>query len=512
MTRDSARIQVHRSGTSPITLGWFLWFSCASASGQCQIAKLLAPDAGTVDLMGNRVAMSPDAAFAGAWRHDHFYEGSGGLYVFQSGDAGCCDVDELTFFPGEGISFGNAISVQGALGVVGARGYWPSLIERRYGAWIRGQYLRPPGPFPHGLGASVALHGARAVIGAPDDVNENGGPAGSAFVFEPDGAGSWTQSAKLRPGPVNRGDAFGTAVALHNDLIVVGAPLGFSAGSAHVFELDDAGEWIETAELLPSVTGFLDRFGVGVATDATTILVGAQNASDGPAAPGGVFVFERDEKGAWSEIQKLAPPDGQNGDFFGISVAMADDMAIVGAENYGETFFGYGAAFAYQRTPDRQWKLAGLITAADPEDNCEFGRSVALSGNLAAVGAPYKDGVDAANHPIADAGAAYVFAVGPDRDDDGLMDVCECRTVADELASAAGGGYVGNPDLDLDGLIDLPDVILLLTHYGATRDNPPPGLNAPFGALHEYGDLDLNQRIDLQDLALMLTAFGRSCE
>jgi hypothetical protein len=196
--------------------------------------------------------------------------------------------------------------------------------------------------------------------------------------------------------------------------------------------------------------------------------------------------------------------------------------------------------------PDRHWTLVGVLTAGDPEDNSEFGRSVALSGNLAVVGAPFKDGVSPGGDPLPDAGAAYVFAVGPDRDQNGVMDVCDCRSavgggapgvrgwvevgtssgrvgnpphpaapagfVGNPPHSAATAGFVGNPDLNLDRVVDLADVMILLSNYGHSRDDPPGGQSPPYSALHEYGDLDLDQDIDLQDLALMLSASGGSCE
>lgn len=478
---------------------------------QCQMGKLLANDGGAVDLLGESVAVSGPFAMAGARRHAHNYPGSGGLYVFEPIADGWTLTAELTFLPGEGASFGNSVALDGAVGVVGAVGYWPSVVVFQDGFWGRLQFLRPIGPFPHGLGEAVAIQQTRILAGAPDADNENGGRAGSVFVFESDTDGVWRQSAKLVASDGTGGDKFGAALAIHDDMIVVGAPedspLGLSSGSAYVFEMNGAGDWIETAKLIPSDHGFLDKFGLGVATDGRTVLVGAYHAPDGAISPGAVYVFERDGAGAWGEIQKLTPPNGQNSDFFGVSLAMEDDLAIVGAENYELDGTNVGALFMYHRQPDSLWRQIGLLRASDPEREAEFGRNVALSGNLAVVGAPYKDGVDAAGHPVADSGAAYVFAVGPDRDENGVMDVCDCRS-----AVSAGAGFVGNPDLNLDRVVDLADVVILLSGYGHTRDNPPAGLNLPYAALHEFGDLDLDQDIDLQDLALMLAAYGRSCE
>ena len=423
------------------------------------------------------------------------------------------------------------------------------------------------------FGWSVALDGPTLAIGATDDYDDNGLRKGALYVFERDPNGVWRQADRL----LGDGGNFGASVAIHDGVIVVGAPeddpLGFSSGSAYVFELDGAGDWIETAKLIPSDHGFLDSFGLSVATDAATILIGAYHAPDGDTAPGAVYVFEPDQgllrdparglpsdtaggppTGQWIEIQKLTPPDGQNSDFFGVSVALDGELALVGAENYELDGTNMGAAFVYQRQPDRLWRLVGLLRADDPQREAEFGRSVALSGNLAVVGAPFHDVVDSDGNTQVDAGVAYVFAVGPDRDDNGVMDVCECRAAV-EFASAssagaggpqpsrdrqgatrpgetpgpphdrrdregavfgpqtsAAGGFVASPDLDLDRRVGMGDLLILLANFGRDRDNPPAGHSPPYAALHEYGDLDLDQAIDLHDLALMLAAYDRACE
>jgi len=527
----------------------------APSVAQCQLAKAVASDGGAIDIFGERVAAGPFGVMVGARRHSHHYERSGGVYVFENTVAGLSQVVELTFLPGEGVGFGKSVAVQDALAAVGAVGYWPTVFERRAGAWERIQQLRPVGGFPTEFGAAISVDDTGIVVGAPEDSNENGGGAGSAYVFERDPNGVWLQSAKLLASDGTGGDALGTSVAIHDDVIVVGAPEDdpfglFNTGSAYVFERDPNAGWAETAKLLPDQPSFLQSFGEAVAALADVVMVGAFFDNTQEPYTGAVYVYERDGAGGWLLTERLTASDGGNAHFFGISLALDGDLAVIGAENADTHIENTGAAYVFHRQPDGSWVEVGKVFAADGAFQDEFGRSVALSGNLAVVGAPFHDIVDSGGNTQVDAGAAYVFAVGPDRDENGVMDVCECRAAVEGVGAASGddqsrdrqgavegsprregrdgnlvpavgissqgygggGGFVASPDLDLDQRVGMGDLLILLANFGHDRDNPPAGHSPPHAALHEYGDLDLDQDIDLADLALMLAAYDRACE
>jgi hypothetical protein len=308
------------------------------------------------------------------------------------------------------------------------------------------------------------------------------GGFGRAHVFERDASGQWPLIAELSAADEQIGDQFGAAVAIDGGTIVVGAWTADSqpddtAGAAYVFERDPNGAWTQTATLLASNAEPQDRLGFSVAISGTTALVGAEIG--GPNNCGAAYIFEPDEIGLWRETQILIPPDGQNSDDFGYAIAMDDDLALIGArrDDHGPSLGQAGSAYVFWRDPQGLWTQVGKLTASDGQAGDEFGNSVAISGNLALIGAWHDDD----NGP--DSGSAYVFAVGPDRDGDGVMDVCGCRE-----------------DLNVDGAIDLTDLSIQLASFGAT------------GVLHESGDLDLDQDIDLTDLSLLLAAYGGSCE
>jgi hypothetical protein len=141
-----------------------------------------------------------------------------------------------------------------------------------------------------------------------------------------------------------------------------------------------------------------DRFGRAVAVSGDTVLVGATGA-DG--TPGAAYVFVR-SGASWSFQQKLTAGDGQGGDWFGHSVAVWGDTALVGAvyDDVGATSVNQGSAYVYTRS-GTTWSQQQRLTADDGAAGDDFGWSVALSGDTALIGA---FGAHAYQ------GSAYVFA------------------------------------------------------------------------------------------------------
>ena len=109
-----------------------------------------------------------------------------------------------------------------------------------------------------------------------------------------------------------------------------------------------------------------------------------------------------------SEVKKLTASDAQAGDQFGISVALSGDTAVVGANGEDAGGTNAGAAYVLQRDQGGadNWGQVTKLTASDAQANDFFGISVALSGDTAVVGANEEDAGGSG------AGAAYVFGPG----------------------------------------------------------------------------------------------------
>jgi hypothetical protein len=245
-----------------------------------------------------------------------------------------------------------------------------------------------------GFGRSVALDGDTAVIGAAGE--DDGGTIdnGAAYVFTRSG-GVWTEQAKLLASDKDGGDRFGCSVALDGDTVVIGA---FGAddngtgdiGAAYVFTRSD-GVWTEQAKLMASDKAEADGFGWSVALDGGTAVIGAYTEDDGGTIDNGAaYVFTR-SGGVWTEQAKLLASDKDGGDFFGWSVALDGDTAVVGAigDDAGWNI-QTGAAYVFTRSGG-VWTEQAKLLASEQRYAHLFGNSVALDGDTAVVGAPWGD-------------------------------------------------------------------------------------------------------------------------
>ena len=156
-----------------------------------------------------------------------------------------------------------------------------------------------------------------------------------------------------------------------------------------------------------------DILGCSVAVSGDTALVGAPNHAVGGTAY--VFVYSG---GVWTQQAELIASDGAAGDYFGSSVSISGDSALVGASGHAVGGNAYqGAAYVFVRSGST-WTQRAELTAADGAAWDNLGSSVAISGDTALVGAP--------SHAVSgnsQQGAAYVFAgSGSDLDPAGRAD------------------------------------------------------------------------------------------
>jgi hypothetical protein len=150
----------------------------------------------------------------------------------------------------------------------------------------------------------------------------------------------------------------------------------------------------QQAELTASDGASGDQFGWSVAISGSTAVVGA----DTPNGTGAAYVFVRSGT-TWSQQAELTASDGTSNDEFGRSVAISGDTAMVGAHAKNSAT---GAAYVFVRS-GTTWSQQAELTARDRRAGDFFGNRVAISGSTVVVGAPFKNSAT---------GAAYVFVRG----------------------------------------------------------------------------------------------------
>ncbi len=240
------------------------------------------------------------------------------------------------------------------------------------------------------FGAAVAISGATAIVGAVGD-DDNGAGSGSAYLFD---TKTGAQIAKLLADDGRAEDEFGRAVAINGDTAIVGAWFdddnGTDSGAAYLFDIT-TGEQI--VKLLPDDGSAVDVFGNSVAIGGTTAVIGANGDDDKGTQSGSAYVFDTT---TGRQIAKLLAKDGAAWDNFGVTVAVEGAIAIVGAWLDDDNGSDSGSAYLFDTTTGEQ--IAKLL-AEDGAAGDRFGRSVAISGATAVVGADYAD----------EKGAAYLF-------------------------------------------------------------------------------------------------------
>lgn len=264
-------------------------------------------------------------------------------------------------------------------------------------------------PTPIGIGGdsnlfgySISTENNRAVVGAP-----NMDTTGLVYVYDYDGV-DWNLTSILEPDDNSGSELkFGISVSLNNNKILIGASqtknnYGSPSGSAYIFELIE-GEWLQTHELFSA-----DRFGYGYFGHSVSLinnraLVGAYRLYDSDTnGAGAAFIFDLVSSN-WVESQKLFMEDGRNGDSFGYSVDLSENRLIIGAYREEDTgFTNSGSAYIYDLN-DGIWSLSQKLTTTIKNSYDYFGFSVSINGDHALIGAYGNDAISE------DAGAAYIF-------------------------------------------------------------------------------------------------------
>ncbi|MCH8151181.1 MAG: PKD domain-containing protein [Planctomycetes bacterium] len=255
------------------------------------------------------------------------------------------------------------------------------------------------------FGVSIAIDGGTAVIGDVSDI-DNGVNAGAAYVFQFDGS-NWVQQQKLLAADGAAGDVFGGTVTISGDTIVIGArnddDNGNYSGSAYVFRFDpDTSSWIQDQKLLPDDGHFSDYFGISVAVSGDIALIGAHFSSIIPGSTAGAAYVFRHDGSNWVQEQKLLPDDQDVASRFGISVALDGDIAVIGAYLDDDLGSFSGSAYVF-RFDGLSWVFEHKLLAADGGSGDSFGFPVAISGETVVVGARRHDEFGPQS------GAAYVY-------------------------------------------------------------------------------------------------------
>lgn len=261
------------------------------------------------------------------------------------------------------------------------------------------------------FGSALALADDTLLVGASYArvlVDQMPAP-GRVYVYKRQGE-RWNEHAVLRPSQGRAGDWFGISVALSGRTAAIGAS---NDGAVYVYE-EVGGTWEFSQRLTDGTSeSAAARFGASVALQADTLVVGA------PARDGGrAYVFARDSSGAFAGAQRLAASGTGAASSFGSSVTVYEGVIAVGAPGRLQADFGFSgsdAVYVFDRK-DESWRARPLPVTSTQPDNSAFGMSVVLlSQTTLAVGAPNARasgrvfGAAAGDTGVPVTGGVYVF-------------------------------------------------------------------------------------------------------
>ena len=275
----------------------------------------------------------------------------------------------------------------------------PHLINHFFGNWDPGR----------SFANDIALYGDYLLVGSSREGRGNGGGSvgsetGNAYIFfrNEGGEDNWGEAQRLTPSSHADLRYFGSSVAISETTIAV-----TSTYSVHIFEKTGDSDWEET-RVIGRPENSDAFYGSGLAVHGDVVVVGANSRDSSSSARGEVAIYERNfgGEGAWGRSQLLTAPSPNNNDRFGVEIAAEGDRILIGCTNdTGTGTDNPGAAYLYKRNINSgAWKLEKIFVAADtPNTANNFGLDVDLNGGVAAISARTSSGATGAD------GAIYLY-------------------------------------------------------------------------------------------------------
>ena len=405
------------------------------------------------DGFGSRVDISGDTAIVSATGDNEFGENAGAAYLFDANNG--AELFRLTASDAETQQyFGSSVAISGNLAIVGASGDSGFAGAAYVFDVTTGEemYKLTHGIPGEAFGFSVGIHGLTAIVGT-------GFFEDAAYVFDlSTGERSFDLAPTDRHLPPNGNNGFGLQVDLSGNKAVVAAygesEFGDNAGAVYVYDVT-TGDILR--KLSASDAGENQFFGGGhpdgVAIEGDKFIAGAVHSNNSDRGKAHFFHLEQ-----LNEVFLLDTPRDDQDNLFANGVAISGNNIILTASV--DTVEGKpqaGSGYLFNAASLELFKFF----PADGEPGDNFGTSVAIDDNMLVIGTSPSDVNDRQNTKP---GAAYIFQVvnadTGDVNQDGTVDVGDiddlAKAIRDEMNNAAF-------DLDDDGLVTSADHKYLVT-------------------------------------------------
>ncbi len=267
------------------------------------------------------------------------------------------------------------------------------------------------------FGGTLAIDGTTMVVGASGDLDGIHDIKGRVFVYEWLGLShGWELQAVLTDKQGKPGDSFGSAIAIRDNFIVIGASnasnhSNVNTGKVCVF-VRQGNTWTTTNNpeyvLFASDGEAGDSFGKSLELNDNWLLVGAPEADYQVIDSGAVYAY-RFENASWVEKQIINSQNPLKKEHFGLRIQSDDRLTVIGAPNLGtHELTGTVSVYLYIYETQR-WSLIQMIPGEDIGDH--FGRSISLMlGETASKHTLVVGATGAETSPIQDhRGLTYIY-------------------------------------------------------------------------------------------------------
>lgn len=248
---------------------------------------------------------------------------------------------------------------------------------------------------------SVAVYNDFMVIGSPGEDSSSRGidgdeqdnsklDSGAVYVYKKID-NDWKKHAFIKASDSQEFDGFGSSVTIDNNIMIVGALKAGIGGKVYVYELiDDI--WFEKFIIEPEELNQGDFFGPSLSISNNIMVIGAKYADGAAIDSGIVYIYKLNDKN-FEQVAKIQNPNPHSRDYFGFSVDIFEKTLIIGVPNAKlpnpiieeQT----GAAYVYQGSDSNDWILKETLKSTGNVGN-RFGYSVAIDESSIIIGAPFE--------------------------------------------------------------------------------------------------------------------------
>lgn len=241
------------------------------------------------------------------------------------------------------------------------------------------------------FGNSVAISGNFAVIGDPEEDIGGITDRGTASVYRFNGV-QWEFVQKLVDATGGASDFFGYSVSISGHFIIVGSygdnvGLNANQGSVSIFQYNGT-SWVLMQKITDAAGASNDFFGFSVAISGNFAVVGAYQDDNGLNTDQGSVSFYNYNGTSWVLQQKSFGTGGSASDFFGYSVSINGNYAAVGSIGDDVTTTSDGSVTIFKYNGINAWLNTGMVYSITPFFFSNFGASVSVTAEYLAVGEP----------------------------------------------------------------------------------------------------------------------------